>query len=151
MPDRQHPTTGDEPPPQDRHGFTPSARTGPFIDLIGPLYTRTDERGIVLGLAVDERHTNTRGHVHGAIISALCDLVLGRNAATQTDPPTPLVTTSLSIDLIGTARVGDWLEASATVQHTGRRLAFAQAIVTARERTIAQASGVFTVVDPGRR
>lgn len=126
-------------------GFTPSERTGPFIDLIGPLHALTDDRGIVLGLRVDQRHTNARGFVHGAVIAALCDLTLGRNAAMRTDPPTPLVTTTLTTDFIGAAQAGAWLEATATVQRTGRRLAFAQAVVTADGRTVAQASAVFAV------
>lgn len=49
-------------------GFEPAARTGPLIDLLGPLYTREDaDDGIVLGLRTTHHHTNARGLVHGAV------------------------------------------------------------------------------------
>src|SRR5436853_470134 len=48
-------------------GFEPSRRTSPFLDMIGPVYTATTERGILLGLRARTEHLNTRGFVHGAI------------------------------------------------------------------------------------
>jgi uncharacterized protein (TIGR00369 family) len=126
-------------------GFVVSARTSPFIDLIGPLYTCDDERGIVIGLEVRRDHLNTRGRLHGAIVAALADIVLGRNAAAATDPPTPLVTSSLTIDFIAAADEGDWIEATAEAIRVGRRLGFARALLRRGDRIVAQASGVFAV------
>jgi uncharacterized protein (TIGR00369 family) len=126
-------------------GFVVSARTSPFIELIGPLYTCDDERGIVIGLEVRRDHLNTRGRLHGAIVAALADIVLGRNAAAATDPPTPLVTSSLTIDFIAAADEGDWIEATAEAIRVGRRLGFARALLRRGDRIVAQASGVFAV------
>ena len=125
-------------------GFEPPRRTSPFLDLIGPVYTRTTERGILLGLRARAEHLNTRGFVHGAVLAALLDVVCGRNCAALTEYP-GLVTVSLTVDYVAAARDGDWLEASAEVTRAGRRLAFADGRVDAEGKPVAKASGVFAV------
>lgn len=126
-------------------GFEPSARTGPFFDLIGPIYTRTDERGILLGLRARTEHCNARGFVHAAILTALLDVVCGRNCRERAFSEANLVTVNLNVDCIAPAQNGDWLEASATVTRVGRRLAFADGRVDADAKTVAKASAVFAV------
>jgi len=128
-------------------GFQPSPRTSPFLDMIGPVYTSTGERGILLGLRARTEHLNTRGFVHGAILAALLDVVCGRNCAVQTGL-LGLVTVSLTVDYVAAGRDGDWLEASATVTRVGRRLAFAHGRVEAEDKPVATASGVFAVGQP---
>jgi acyl-coenzyme A thioesterase 13 len=125
-------------------GFEPSRRTSPFLDLIGPVYTSNGERGILLGLRARTEHLNTRGFVHGAILAALLDVICGRNCAVRIGQP-GLVTVSLTVDYVASAREGDWLEASATVTRVGRRLAFAHGRVEAAGKPVATASGVFVV------
>jgi uncharacterized protein (TIGR00369 family) len=134
-------------------GFEPSARSSPFLDLIGPVHTRTDERGIVIGLGVRSDHLNRAGRLHGAVVAALADVVLGRNTAALAEPAAALVTASLTVDFVAGADVGDWVEATAEGTHLGRRLGFARARLWVGDRVIAQASGVFAVVGgiPGPR
>jgi uncharacterized protein (TIGR00369 family) len=125
-------------------GFEPSRRTSPFLDLIGPVYTRAGEGAVLLGLRARTEHLNTRGFVHGAILAALLDVVCGRNCAVRAGLP-GLVTVSLTVDFVAAARDGDWLEASATVTRVGRRLAFAHGRVEAQGKPVATANGVFAV------
>ena len=125
-------------------GFELSRRTSPFLDLIGPVYTRTTERGILLGLRARTEHLNTRGFVHGAILAAMLDVVCARNCAALTEHLS-VVTVSLTVDYVAAARDGDWLEASAAVTRVGRRLAFADGRVDAEGKPVAKASGVFAV------
>ncbi len=70
-------------------GFEPSERTGPFFDLIGPVYAKTRECGILLGLRARAEHCNARGFVHGAVLAALLDVVCGRNCSARTVEPEP--------------------------------------------------------------
>ena len=126
-------------------GFEPSGRTGPFFDMIGPVYTQTGERGILLGLRARTDHCNARGIVHAAVLAALLDVVCGRNCGARTASNPNLLTVSLTVDYIAAAHDGDWLEASATVTHTGRRLAFADGRVEVAGKPIAKASAVFAV------
>jgi uncharacterized protein (TIGR00369 family) len=125
-------------------GFGPSRPTSPFLDMIGPVYTCTGERGILLGLRARAEHLNTRGFVHGAILAALLDVVCGRNCGALTQHSS-LVTVSLTVDYLAAARDGEWLEASATVTRAGRRLAFADGRVDADGKPVAKASAVFAV------
>jgi uncharacterized protein (TIGR00369 family) len=125
-------------------GFEPSRRTSPFLDMIGPVYTRAGEDGILLGLRARTEHLNTRGFVHGAILAALLDVICGRNCAVRIGQP-GLVTVSLTVDYVASAREGDWLEASATVTRVGRRLAFAHGRVEVAGKPVATASSVFAV------
>ena len=96
-------------------GFEPSARMGPFFDLIGPIFTKTDDRGIRLGLRARAEHCNARGFVHAAILAALLDVVCGRNCVARAPARPNLLTVSLTVDYVAAAQDGDWLEASAAV------------------------------------
>jgi uncharacterized protein (TIGR00369 family) len=123
-------------------GFEPSERTGPFFDLIGPVYTSADSRGILLGLRARTEHCNARGLVHAAILTGLLDVVCGRNCATSVSGRHG-VTVSLSIDFLAAAKEGEWLEATATVARAGGVLAFADGRIDVDGRPIAKASAVF--------
>jgi acyl-coenzyme A thioesterase 13 len=127
-------------------GFGPILRSSPFLDSIGPLYSRGSGGEMVIGLRVEKRHTNARGALHGGVVTTLADVALGYALATSTEPPTPMVTVSLSVDFVGAAQVGDWIETRVEVQKLGSRLAFANASFTVGGERIARASGVFLVV-----
>jgi len=126
--------------------FEPIFRSSPFLDLLGPIYNRRFERGLIIGLRAAEKHCNARGLVHGGVLSSLADIALGYNAAFSGDDPVPIVTASLTIDYAGSAKLGDWIEIETDVQKVGRKMAFANCYFLVNEKRIARASGVFTVV-----
>jgi acyl-coenzyme A thioesterase 13 len=130
------------PPP----GFGPLSRSSPAIDLIGPVYSKGEGSELVLGLRVEQKHCNMRGALHGGILATLADIALGYAIAFSTQPPTALVTASLTLDFAGTAKIGDWLEARVDVQKKGSRLAFGNCYISAGEERIVRASAVFLVV-----
>lgn len=84
-------------------GFTPLFRSSAFLDLLGPIYNQRIDAGLVIGLRAEAKHCNARGLVHGGVLSSLADVALGYNSAFAEEPPTPLVTSSLTIDYAGTA------------------------------------------------
>lgn len=97
---------------------------------------------------IDARHINSRGGLHGGVLSTLADVVLGHATAATTDPPTPLATVSLTVDYLGTARPGQWLQGTLEACKVGRTLAFARGIFTADKHVVLQASAVFSVQPP---
>lgn len=101
---------------------------------------------LVLGLRAEEKHCNMRGTVHGGILATLADVALGYCIAFSSQPPTGLVTASLTLDYAGTASKGDWLEARVDVLKKGSRLAFANCYISAGESRIVRASAVFAVM-----
>ena len=126
-------------------GFKPLFRSSPVIDLIGPVYSKGEGEDLVLGLRVGKKHCNMRGTLHGGILATLADVALGYTIAFSTQPPTGLITASLSLDFAGTARIGDWLETKVDVQKKGGRLAFANCYISAGGQRIVHASAVFIV------
>jgi uncharacterized protein (TIGR00369 family) len=126
-------------------GFKPLFRSSPVIDLIGPVYSKGEGSDLVLGLRVEAKHCNMRGTLHGGILATLADVALGYTIAFSSNPPSGLITTSLSLDFAGTAKVGDWLEAHVDVQKKGSRLAFANCYISVGEERIVRASAVFLV------
>lgn len=124
-------------------GFGAHRRSSPFLDLIGPLYSRGSGLDLRLALRVDQKHLNNGGTVHGGVLAALADVAIGYAIATIDDPPTPLTTTSLTINLSGAARPGDLLTSRASLQHQGSRVVIGHCVLEVDERSIAQASAVF--------
>jgi uncharacterized protein (TIGR00369 family) len=128
-------------------GFKPLFRTSPFLEANGPFYFREEEgQGFIIGLRIEEKHTNACGIAHGGILMTLADIALGYNAATTQNPPLPLVTTNLTADFASSAKIGDWLEARVDIQKVGQRVAFANAYLSVGEERIVRASAVFVVV-----
>ena len=127
-------------------GFTPLFRSSPFLDLLGPIYNQRSDTGLVIGLRAEEKHCNARGLVHGGVLSSLADVALGYNSAFAQEPPTPIVTSSLTIDYAGTAKLGDWITLETDVQKVGKSLAFANCYVVVESVRIARASAVFSVI-----
>jgi uncharacterized protein (TIGR00369 family) len=126
-------------------GFKPLVRTSPYIELVGPLYSRGEGASLTLGLRAERKHCNTRGTVHGGVLATLADIALGYAMAFASTPPTGLVTANLTLDYAGAAREGDWLEARVDIQKQGRRLAFANCYITRGDERIVRASAVFLV------
>lgn len=128
------------------HGFELLFRSSPFLDLLGPFYYRENDDGFIVGIRVQEKHANARGLAHGGLFMTLADIALGYSAAFSKDPPLKLVTTSLATDFAGSAKVGDWLEATVDVHKTGSRLVFANSYISVGEKRVVRASASFLIV-----
>ncbi|MGY2487207.1 PaaI family thioesterase [Cupriavidus sp. CP313] len=127
-------------------GYQPLFRTSPFLDATGPYFYKPMEQGFTVALRVEEKHTNASGTVHGGLVATLADISLGYVTATSQQPPLRMTTANLSIDYVGTAKLGDWIESQVEVIKAGSRLAFAKALISAGGRPVASASVVFLVV-----
>ncbi len=124
-------------------GFEPLFRTSPFLEMLGPFFYRRMENALVIGLRVEDKHTNARGTAHGGLLLTLADIALGYTAAFSVDPPLSLTTANISTDFAGYARIGDWVEAHVDIQKIGSRLVFANAYLLVGSERVARASAVF--------
>jgi acyl-coenzyme A thioesterase 13 len=128
-------------------GYEPLFRTSPFLDATGPyFYKKLDQGGFTVALKVLEKHTNASGTIHGGLVATLADVSLGYFTAMSQTPPLRMMTTNLSIDFVGTAKVGEWVESHVSIVKVGNRLAFANALITANEAPIASTTAVFLVI-----
>jgi uncharacterized protein (TIGR00369 family) len=129
------------PPPS----FEPHFRKSPLTDPWEPLYSRQAGQSFVIGLLVRAPHTNARGLMHGGLIAALADNAIGLSCALAAQSQGGLVTVSLTVDLLGKAAVGDWIEFTATPAKIGRSLVYGDCRVTSGETLIAKASAIFSL------
>ena len=127
-------------------GFTRHDRKSPLTEPWEPLYRRLSGDTVVLGLRAGAAHTNSRGFVHGGLISALADNAMGLSCARKLGSDASLVTVNLTVDFLGSALTGQWLEWDTMFVKPGGTLCFTQAFVTADGQPCARANGVFRVV-----
>ena len=129
-------------------GFAPHERASPLTAPWEPIYARREADRLRLGLHVRAPHTNSRGLLHGGLIAALADNAMGLSVAVVLEgegrrPAKGLVTSSLSVDFLGRAELGQWLEVDTGFVHAGGSQAVAQAFVTADGAVIARADATF--------
>lgn len=127
-------------------GFAPHDRRSPLTDPWEPLYRRVSGDAVILGLRAGPAHTNSRGFVHGGLISALADNAMGLSCARRLGGETRLVTANLTVDFLGPAQIGQWLEFDTVFVKPGGTLCFTQAFVTADGQPCARANAVFKTV-----
>ncbi|MBO9546157.1 PaaI family thioesterase [Caulobacter sp.] len=132
-------------------GFSPHVRKSPLTDPWEPLYARKAEDRLVLGVRVREVHCNSRNMPHGGFLAALADnamgLSLGVALAAARQPAGGLVTVSLTLDYLGSAKLGQWLEFDTDFVKLGRSICFAEATVRADGVPVARARATFKLLE----
>lgn len=129
-------------------GFAPHFRKSGLTDPWEPLFSRNTGDAIFLGLRAATAHANSRGFVHGALITALADNAMGLSCTLSLKGTTGLVTVGLSVDFISTAQLGQWIEIRPQVLKTGRSLSFCTATIHADETLCARANATFKASMP---
>ena len=124
-------------------GFRRIERLSPFNALVGPLYEKRDGETVSIGLAIEQKHTNSRGVCHGGLLATLADLALGYAMLAKSGDKGSFVTAHLSVDYAGAARAGDWIQSAVEIQRVGRRMAFANCYLMASGQPIVRASAIF--------
>ena len=127
-------------------GFQRHYRQSPVTDPWEPIYSRRTDDAVILGLVAEAAHTNSRGMVHGGLISALADNAMGLSCSRRLGGDASLVTINLTLDFLGSAQIGQWLEFTTEFVKTGGTLSFAQAFVTADGQPCARANAVFRMI-----
>jgi uncharacterized protein (TIGR00369 family) len=129
-------------------GFEPFYRKSPVTEPWEPIYCKKTPDAVILAVRLAKAHTNARGFAHGGFISALADNAMGHSLVTRLDAETKsAVTVTLSVDFLGSAKIGQWVEFETTFVKTGTTLAFTQCFVTADGVPCARANATFRVVD----
>ena len=127
-------------------GFERHDRRSAVTDPWEPIYRRLAGDTVILGLRAGAAHCNSRGFVHGGLISTLADNAMGLSCVRRLGEVSSLVTVSLTVDFLGSALTGQWLEFDTVFVKPGGTLCFTQAFVTADGQPCARANAVFRVV-----
>ena len=125
-------------------GFEPITDEGAFVQHIGPLLGRDG----CVGMTIDERHINSFGKAQGGVLATLVDFANAHNVRRVSEEEDPSVATvSLTVDYLGAADEGDWVEAHVTVERLGGTLAFVDCSVQTEDgREIVRGRAVFAVL-----
>jgi uncharacterized protein (TIGR00369 family) len=127
-------------------GFAPHFRKSPVTDPWEPLFSRRIDGAVQIGARLRSAHCNSRGFLHGGVIAALADNAMGLSCGSTLASVGGLVTISLGLDYVGSAKLGQWLQIEPRVLKTGKSMAFADALITADGNVIARASGTFRIL-----
>lgn len=126
-------------------GFKPHFRKSPLTAPWEPLYSRVTDDAAIIGLVADTQHCNSRGFVHGGLISAIADNAMGLSCALRHDDVAGLVTISLHLDFALAARKGEWLEFVTSSIKSGSSIDMAQGQVYSDGKLCALMGGTFSV------
>jgi acyl-coenzyme A thioesterase 13 len=124
-------------------GFIPFEDQGPFLDELGPIQVLDGAEELVLGLRVQERHTNHRGTVQGGVLSSFADFALGRAIEADAEDGRDRATVSLTVDFLKPVNPGDWIESRTRVERVGSTLAFADCALRVEDREVVRARAVW--------
>ena len=127
-------------------GFAPHFRKSPVTDAWEPLYSRKLDGVVQIGLTIRAVHCNSRGLPHGGVIATLADNAMGLSCGTALPSAKGLITVGLSVDYVGSAKLGQWLQVEPRVLRVGNSMGFADALITADGVIIARASASFRVM-----
>ncbi len=127
-------------------GFQAHFRKSPVTDPWEPLYSRRSAGKIELAFEVRSAHCNSRGFLHGGVLAALSDNFMGLSlAAILNNAKASIVTVNLSLDYIGSAKIGDIVMIEPRVIKSGGSIAFCDALAKSGDSIIARANATFRV------
>ncbi len=137
--------TDDETIPAPPEGFERSAGRGPFTTHNGPLFHRASDDGYTRqAFFALPRHANGLGLVHGGMLTAFMDGLLGGASYRATRKAG--VTIHLSVDFLHMARVGEWVIGEARATRTTKDIAFVEGRAYVGAHDVIRASGIFKLM-----
>jgi acyl-coenzyme A thioesterase PaaI-like protein len=119
--------------------------TSGFLSLVGPLWQRVANEAHEYALVAQDKHHNRRGLVQGGLLMTFADRSCGMTARYVSGRPT-LATVQLDTHFVDSAKIGDILVSKPRVVRATRSLIFTTTEVTAGNRCIVMASGVFKIL-----
>jgi acyl-coenzyme A thioesterase PaaI-like protein len=116
-----------------------------FLSLVGPLWHRVVSDEHEYALIAQDKHHNRRGLVQGGLLMTFADRTCGMTARYVSGRPT-LATVQMDTHFVDSAKIGEILLSKPRVVRSTRSLIFTTTEVTAGDRCIAMASGVFKIL-----
>jgi acyl-coenzyme A thioesterase PaaI-like protein len=119
--------------------------TSGFLSLVGPLWQRVVNDAHEYAIVAQDKHHNRRGLVQGGLLMTFADRSCGMTARFVSGRPT-LATVQMDTHFVDSAKIGEILVSKPRVVRATRSLIFMTTEVTAGDRCIAMASGVFKIL-----
>lgn len=129
-------------------GFRQTNMPSPFVVENGPLHHKVEDGYLLMGIRVEERHTNAAGGLHGGMLMTLIDMQLNSALNYQLDTAKFIPTVAVTVDFIAPALVGEWVQGKTEVLKRGRSTVFTDCRITKEDGTlVARGNGIFKIPD----
>jgi acyl-coenzyme A thioesterase PaaI-like protein len=125
-------------------GWTIVEATG-FMSLIGPLWQRVVDGAHEYALVAQDKHHNRRGLVQGGLLMTFADRTCGMTARYVSGHQT-LATVQMDTHFVDSGKIGETLLSKPRVVRVTRSLIFITTEISAKNRCIVIASGVFKIL-----
>ena len=127
-------------------GFEPIVSHSAYGLAAGPIFEKTDPatEAWARGFRVLDKHSNMGGNCHGGMLMTFADILLSR--AVLEVAQAPFVTVRMVTDFVGPARVGDWVEGTATATGNDDGIVTLTGCVTANGKPVADLSSLFKAI-----
>jgi acyl-coenzyme A thioesterase PaaI-like protein len=119
--------------------------TSGFLNLVGPLWERIANGEHEYAIVAQDKHHNRRGLVQGGLLMTFADRSCGMTARYVSGRPT-LATVQMDTHFVDSGKIGDILISRPRVVRLTRSLIFMTTEVTASERCLVMATGVFKIL-----
>lgn len=126
-------------------GFRPYESRGPFMEKVGPLYTKSEGGSTIFGFLADESHANSNGIVHGGMLLSFLDEAMGQNVWISVDKKR-CATITLNSDFVASAKPGDWIEARSKISKKGLAVIFVRGELHVGDQRILAADGIWKII-----
>jgi uncharacterized protein (TIGR00369 family) len=133
------------PPAVDAPDGFDELSTSAFSERVGPLYINRTAKTPTVGLIVCDHHTNSMGRAHGGMLVTLADVAIGQAVRSIVEQLDGAVTLDMHSSFLSTARVGEWLEARATIEQQARSVVFATCSIVVGRRKVATISETLSI------
>ena len=126
-------------------GYTPLDWRRGFGRQIGPLYRKTwDDGHATMGFWVQEHHCNGMMNAHGGMLMTLADAAWG--SIVSAERSSYWVTVRLTCDFLSSAKLGEWVEAGATVLAVEDDVFTTKGRIWVGDRTLMTGVGLFKAI-----
>ena len=129
-------------------GFTEIDAAG-FAAANGPWFEKREGSRLIRGFMPEKRHANTLGIVHGGMLAAFLDSAMG--TAVFGELQRRAVTLKLSLDYLGPARIGHWLQAEGWVVGHDEHVAQVRGRLYGPRHEVLAGLGSFSLLARNRR
>lgn len=127
-------------------GFEEVRGKGAFTSMIGPTYARPETDGPpTFGVAIEAKHLNRRGVVHGGMLMSFMDHLLGHTVHVTVGDRSA-ATVQLDNQFLGGVHEGDWLEGRGEVVRRTRSLVFVTGRLAVDGQPVLLSSGVWKIL-----
>ena len=119
--------------------------TSGFLSLVGPLWQRVVDGAHEYAIVAQDKHHNRRGLVQGGLLMTFADRTCGMTARYVSGHP-HLATVQMDTQFVDSGKSGETLLSKPRVARVTRSLIFVTTEISAENRCIAIASGVFKIL-----